>query len=208
VIAEATRRSPLADYAGRFSGLFDASNGAISIREMPFLTQINLRIDPTDEATMQRLGSLLGFALPLTPNSVASAGDLRALWLGPDEWLVVGDQDHGKTIQQSLRDVLAGAAASIVDASANRAVLQIQGGRARELLASGTPIDLHSRVFVPGRCAQTLLAKAHVIIERRNDHVFHLFVRPSFACYIAEWMIDAGYAEIANKSRESLFNGQ
>ena len=191
VIAEAIRRSPLADYAERFTAVYKSSNGAISIQELPFLTQINLRVDPSETTMMPILADVLGFALPVAPNTTASTGDRRALWLGPDEWLVVGDQDQGKTIEQSLRDVLAGAAASIVDVSANRAVLQIQGGRARELLASGTPIDLHPRVFVLGRCAQTLVAKAQVLIERSDKDAFHLYLRSSYASYSADWLLDA-----------------
>lgn len=203
MIAEATRRSPLADYAGRFSALFDASNGAISIREMPFLTQINLRIDPRDEATMQRLGSLLGFALPLTPNTVASTIDRRALWLGPDEWLVVGDQDQSETLEQSLRDVLAGAAASIADVSAGRTAVLIRGDQAQGLLARGIAIDLHPRVFVPGRCAQTLLAKAPLIIERSSEDAFHLYVRSSYANYVAGWLLDAATAPLSPDARSA-----
>ena len=191
VIAEAIRRSPLADYAERFTALYKSSNGVISIQELPFLTQINLRVDPSETTMMPILADVLGFALPVAPNTTASTGDRRALWLCPDEWLVVGDQDQGKTIEQSLRDVLAGAAASIVDVSANRAVLQIQGGRARELLASGTPIDLHPRVFVLGRCAQTLVAKAQVLIERSDKDAFHLYLRSSYASYSADWLLDA-----------------
>ena len=191
MIAEAIRRSPLADYAERFTALYKSSNGVISIQELPFLTQINLRVDPSETTMMPILADVLGFALPVAPNTTASTGDRRALWLGPDEWLVVGDQDQGKTIEQSLRDVLAGAAASIVDVSANRAVLQIQGGRARELLASGTPIDLHPRVFVLGRCAQTLVAKAQVLIERSDKDAFHLYLRSSYASYSADWLLDA-----------------
>lgn len=203
MIAEATRRSPLADYAGRFSALFDASNGAISIREMPFLTQINLRIDPRDEATMQRLGSLLGFALPLTANTVASTIDRRALWLGPDEWLVVGDQDQSETLEQSLRDVLAGAAASIADVSAGRTAVLIRGDQAQGLLARGIAIDLHPRVFVPGRCAQTLLAKAPLIIERSSEDAFHLYVRSSYANYVAGWLLDAATAPLSPDARSA-----
>jgi sarcosine oxidase gamma subunit len=37
-----------------------------------------------------------------------------------------------------------------------------------------------------------LLAKAQVIIERLNaDLAFHLYIRTSFASYVAEWLLDA-----------------
>jgi len=89
VIAEAIRRSPLADYAERLTTLYQTSGGSLSIRELPFLTQINLRVDSGDAAVMRRLSDSLGSVLPMTPNTVTLAGDRRALWLGPDEWLVV-----------------------------------------------------------------------------------------------------------------------
>ncbi len=192
MIAEAIRRSPLADYAERFAALYETTRGAVSIRELPFFTQINIRMDPTGQAVMKRLAGVLGFDLPPTSNTVASIAGRRALWLGPDEWLIVGAADEAKGIQRSLHDALAGVSASIVDVSASRTVLLIQGGRARELLAHGIAIDLHPHAFAPGRCAQTLLAKAQVIIERGpdQDQAFRLFVRTSFASYVAEWLLE------------------
>jgi sarcosine oxidase, subunit gamma len=192
VIAERTRRSALADYADRFSSLSAASQGELAIRELPFLSQINFRADPKDEDFMQRATSSLGgLVLPIVPNTVTSKGDRRALWLGPDEWLVVGPENQQDAIDEALRVGLAGAFGSVVDVSANRTVLEIRGEKARDLLAHGVPIDLDARSFGPGRCAQTLLAKAQVIVERRDDQAFHLYLRSSFAAYAADWLLDA-----------------
>jgi len=192
VTAEAVRRSALADYAERFATLSAATGGDLSIRELPFVSQINLRADPKDASLMQRLESSLGgLALPIAPNTVTSRGDRRALWLGPDEWLLVGPDGKQGTFQDALRVGLAGAFGSIVDVSANRTLLEIRGPKARELLAHGVPIDLDARSFGPGCCAQTLLAKAQVIIERiSGDPAFHLYVRSSFASYVADWILE------------------
>jgi len=191
VIAEAVRRSALADYAGRFAALSAASAGQLSMRELPFVTQVNLRADPKDAGLMQRLAEALGFALPVVPNTVASKDDGRALWLGPDEWLVVGPDGQQQALKQTLRNGLDGAFGSIVDVSANRTLLEIGGPKARELLAHGVPIDLDARSFGLDRCAQTLLAKAQVIIERPDETAFHLYARTSFASYVADWLLDA-----------------
>ena len=94
MIAEAIRRSALADYAERFTTLYETTGGSISIRELPFLAQLNLRVDAGDAAVMRQLTDSLGFSLPLTPNTAAHAGDRRALWLGPDEWLIVDPDDQ------------------------------------------------------------------------------------------------------------------
>ena len=192
MIAEAVRRSPLAEYRKPFVALSTASRGALSIRELPYLALVNFRADPNDTDAMQRLASGLEFALPVVPNTVTSRGDRRALWLGPDEWLIVGPEDQEKAIAQTLRDGLEGAFSSIVDLSANRTILEIGGPNARDLLAHGVPIDLDVRSFGPGRCAQTLLAKAQVIIERLSDDpTFHVYARSSFASYVADWLLDA-----------------
>lgn len=192
MIAEAVRRSALADYADRFAALSAASGGGLSIRELPIVSQINLRANPNDAGLMQQLESALGFALPRVPNTAASQEDRRALWLGPDEWLVVGPDGQQEALEQALRNGLNGALGSIVDVSANRTLLEIRGPKAREVLAHGVPIDLDARSFGPGRCAQTVLAKAQVIIERRGDEVaFHICIRTSFAGYVAQWLLDA-----------------
>ena len=156
------------------------------LRELPFLAQFDVRVD---EHHLDALAPVLGFALPLDPNSVAGDERLAALWLGPDEWLVVGQVD-----ETALRDALTPVGASVVDVSANRTTLELRGPRARELLEFGCPIDLHPRVFGPGRCAQTLLARANVLIWHVADEpedTWRLFVRPSFAAYVAAWLADA-----------------
>jgi sarcosine oxidase, subunit gamma len=192
VIAEAVRRSALADYTDRFAALSAASGSELSIRELAFVSQINLRADPKDANGMQRLAEALGFALPVIPNAVAARDDRRALWLGPDEWLLVGPDGQQEAMKQALRIGLNGGFGSIIDVSANRTMLEIRGPKARELLAHGVPIDLDARSFGRGSCAQTLLAKAQVVVERGSEETtFHVFARSSFASYLADWLLDA-----------------
>ena len=192
MIAEVVRRSPLADYADRFAALSAATDGALSIRELPFVSQLNLRADPKDADLMQRLATAIGFALPIVPNTVTSGEDRRALWLAPDEWLVVGPDGQQGVIEQGISNGLNGSFGSIVDVSANRTLLEIRGAKARNLLAHGVPIDLDDRSFGQGRCAQTLLAKTHVVIERRPAvATLCLFVRSSFASHAACWVLEA-----------------
>jgi sarcosine oxidase subunit gamma len=193
VRAESVRRSALADYADRFAAVSAATHGDLSIAELPFLSQVNFRVDPNDANLIERLASSLGgLALPLLPNTVTSRGDRRALWLGPDEWLIVGPDGKHSAFLDALGVALAGAFGSIVDVAADRTVLEIRGSKSRDLLAHGVAIDLDPRSFGPGRCAQTFLAKAQVIIERPNDQpAFDVYIRTSFACYAAEWLLDA-----------------
>ncbi|TMF08262.1 MAG: sarcosine oxidase subunit gamma [Chloroflexi bacterium] len=190
-MAEAVRRSPFAGYAERFAALSEATGGELTIRVLPFATQLNLRMDPKNLSLVQRISEVLGFGLPVTPNTVGAKGDRRALWLGPDEWLAVGPDGQQDELTQALTSAFNGALGSVTDVSANRTLLEIRGAKARELLAHGLAIDLDPRLFGPGRCAQTLLAKAQVIVERRDESGFVIYVRASFAAYVATWLLDA-----------------
>jgi sarcosine oxidase subunit gamma len=148
------------------------------LRELPFLAQVSVRTQTP------------GPSLPTEPNTVTGDASRAALWLGPDEWLAVGPPGSEAQIEADHR----AAGASLVEVSANRTTLELRGPHARELLEFGCPIDLHPRVFGPGRCAQTLLARANVLIWFVADDpepVYRLLVRPSFAAYVATWLADA-----------------
>ncbi|MDQ6709038.1 MAG: sarcosine oxidase subunit gamma [Candidatus Dormibacteraeota bacterium] len=192
MIAEATRRSPLADYVDRFAALSQSTHGTLVIREIRFLTQINFRANPLETEVMAGVQHQLGITPPVEPNTVATQGDRSCLWLGPDEWVIVAPPDQQRAIEAPLRSALGHHPGSIVDVSANRTVIEVSGSSARDLLANGCSIDLHPRAFGPGRCAQTLLAKAQVIIHRTADTpAFLIYVRASFATYLADWLLDA-----------------
>jgi sarcosine oxidase subunit gamma len=91
-----------------------------------------------------------------------------------------------------LRETLGQQPGSVVDVSAARTTLELAGPRARDVLEHGCALDLHPRAFGPGQCAQTLLAKANVVLHQVDDApTYRLLVRPSFARYLVAWLLDA-----------------
>jgi sarcosine oxidase subunit gamma len=185
--AKALRRSPLADHP-----LLRAGGVASEVRfsELPFLSQVDLRVDPAG-APAQRIAERLAVALPTRPGTVASAGERSVLWLGPDEWLVLGPDGDTAALVQLLQESLGADPGSVVDVSANRTVIEIAGAAARDLLEKGTAIDLHPRSFSTGQCAQTLLSRAQVVLWQVSETpTYRLLVRPSFAQYVADWLVD------------------
>ena len=123
---------------------------------------------------------------------MAESRELTALWLGPDEWLLLTPPDREAGIAQALRNSLGNLFFAIIDISSGQTVINIRGNQARDVLAKGCSLDLHPRHFYPGCCAQTHIAKATVLI-RQQDHSpsFDLVVRRSFAEYLALWLKDA-----------------
>ncbi len=191
------RRSPAAAYAARFAAA--SAGGAIRLAEIPFLTHLNVRADPASPEA-ERIGVALGVPLPVEPGTVTEGGGLSVLWLGPDEWLVVGPDGAARELTERIRDAATGEHVSVVDVSAQRTTLVVAGERARDVLAHGCALDLHPREFGPGRCAQTPLARTGVVLVAVEDG-FHVLVRSSFAAYAAEWLLDASVEYVAAEYR-------
>ena len=165
------------------------------VHELPFRAQVDVRVNADDPAARATVESVVG-PLPVEPNTVNGGADAAVLWLGPDEWLIFGPVDGERALEGQLRTAVGNSAdgAAIVDVSANRTTLEVRGPRVRELLEFGCPIDLHQRVFGPGRCAQTLLARANVLVwhvGNEPDDTWRLLVHPSIAAYVAAWLADA-----------------
>jgi sarcosine oxidase subunit gamma len=157
----------------------------VTIAAVAATRQLGLRLRPPFPA------DLAGLPLPLAPNRTAVMGGIRILWLGPDEWLVTADGDAPDLLPR-LERAVAGRRAVVTDLSASRVVLEIAGNGARELLAAGCGLDLHPRVFGPGHCAQTLLARVPVILDQLGEApCYRVLARRSFARWLADWLIDA-----------------
>ncbi|MFJ8545862.1 sarcosine oxidase subunit gamma [Streptomyces sp. NPDC093586] len=186
-----TRRSPSAHAADRFAAATRNSRGALRLAELPFLTQITVRLDPESPAA-EAAGLALGVPLPLSPSNVNRGDELAVLCLGPDEWLVVGPATT-TGLAERLRTAIGDEPAAVVDVSAQRTTLLVSGPLSRDLLARGCSLDLHPRAFPAGRCAQTTLARAQVVLVARDGLKpgFWVLVRSSFSGHLADWLLDA-----------------
>jgi sarcosine oxidase subunit gamma len=188
------RRSPVQHLHDRMSTESVTGERAVALREVPFLLAVSVRVEPGSPAST-RLGQRLGADLPQACGQVASAGPRTALWLGPDEWLVLAE-DAGATLAGTalaaeLQDALAGDPGSVVDVSANRTTLELSGPAARATLEKGCPVDLHPRGFGPGTAVLTTLAHLPVVLWQSGPTTYRLLPRSSFADYVTRWLLDA-----------------
>jgi sarcosine oxidase, subunit gamma len=183
------RRSALAHKSLAARASQSHPDAGVRLGESPFRCQINLRGNPDDLAFAAAVSEILEFGLPTTPNRVAAGGALRALWLGPDEWLIVAAPGREAALSADLRRALVGQHHSVVDVSEARTVLVVSGRNARDVLQKGTPLDLHPRAFQTGHCAQTGLTKANIILHQTaDDPRYEIYVTISFADYLWNWL--------------------
>ena len=191
-MSEVRQESPLVQFLTpeRIAGR--PADAGVELRERALMGHLNLRGDATDRAFLDAVQGALGFGLPVEPNTVSEGGELAALWLGPNEWLVLAPPGQEDGLAQALRDALGEIFSSVADVTGGQTVINLRGPHVRNVLAKGCTLDLHPRAFGPGRCAQTLVAKANVTVRQLDDSPsFDLIVRRSFADYLALWIEDA-----------------
>lgn len=174
-----------------------AAPRGVRLAERQAVGKIVLRGDPTDRAFLAATGRALDIVLPTEACTSAAKESTSALWIGPDEWLITCPRERVLELIAVLREALEGLYAAVVDVSDGRAMFRVGGPSARALLAKGTPLDLHPRVFKMGGCAGTGLAKAAVLIHLVGDDpqtgpAFDVYVGRSFAHYLFAWLEDAG----------------
>jgi sarcosine oxidase subunit gamma len=185
------RQSPLAHLGLERRAAEEATGATVVMAQRPFQALATLRGVPNSTKLKKAVKDTLGVTLPTSASTASTGAGHAILWLGPDEWLVVGAADAPSPIS-ALAEALAGQHAAVVDVSDARVCITIRGDRARDVLAKGCPLDLHPRAFGPGRCAQTVLAKAHVLVYQSDDGPsFDLYVGRSFADYVWRWLEDA-----------------
>jgi len=122
-----------------------------------------------------------------------------ALWLGPDEWLLIAPEAQGAELAERLAAALAGLPHSLVDVGHRQSGCELRGPQAAKLLAAGCPLDLDASAFPVGMCTRTVLAKAEVVLWRTAADAFRLEVARSFVAYVAEFLAEAERANTLDR---------
>ncbi|MEZ5444609.1 MAG: sarcosine oxidase subunit gamma family protein [Gammaproteobacteria bacterium] len=174
------------------SALRDAAGGRLQIEEVPGLHYVNLRGDPAAPNVAGAVSDVLKIELPQQPNTLGASETAKVFWLGPEEWLLVSLSQSAAEIVSGLRLSLGGVHSAVTDVTSGYTTIRLRGASGRDVLAKGCALDLHPRVFGDGQCAQTLIAKAPVLIEALPaTQAYELIVRRSFADYLWHWLHDA-----------------
>jgi sarcosine oxidase, subunit gamma len=184
-MAELLRTHPLQAWSAAFERLPDT----VGIAVEPFVAMVDVRLGTVGAEA----SAVLGVDLPTAPNTWVPTGTGRAVWLGPDEWLLTSTTEAPEELEARVRAAVLPLGGSATDVSAQRIGLRLTGARVRDVLAKGCSIDLHPRVFGRGSSAQTTLGQAGVVLLALSDagDDFVVLVRSSFAGYLADWLLDA-----------------
>ena len=164
----------------------------IKIQELPYVDKINLRLDPNNNDYMSICGKILGAVLPTKPNTYVQNEKVKIIWLGPDEWIVINDQENELFIK--LKNELGDLEASVTNVSENRTIIRLSGKKIITLLSKFLVLDLEKNLGTQSSCAQTLFVKVPILLVRNDDNnqipVIDIFTNRSHANYIYNLIVD------------------
>ena len=118
-----------------------------------------------------------GLEFPVKNLEVTSNKLTRILWNAPKTWLVISDK---KNIIEIIKQSCSNENFAVTDISHSRAVIQIKGLKAKEVLKKGCPINFNE--FKNNNCVGTVFQGVNVLIDKIDDkpETYNLFALRSF----------------------------
>ena len=162
------------------------ADAALYLTDLPACTRLILR---GRAATIEAATAPLGFALPVQPCRSVTVRDRSALWLGPDEWLILAAPSD--PIAAVLSQALQPHPHSLVEVGHRQCAIELTGAAAADVLNAGCPLDLDPAAFPVDMCTRTVLAKSEMILWRVAAEKFRLEVTRSFAPYVRRFLLEA-----------------
>jgi sarcosine oxidase, subunit gamma len=160
-----------------------AATAQVSVTPADPAFRLSLRARPD---AVSALSKALGVALPMKPKTSTAKGSRTALWLGPDEWLVI---DSTKSPEADLPKVKV--LHSVVDVSHRNTAILVSGAAAEATLSAGCPQNLSLKAFPVGACSRTILGKVEVVLLRTGPQAFRVECWRSFSDYVMTFLSEA-----------------
>ena len=150
---------------------------------------IDLRGFASDKTFLAAAKKILGMDLPRVPRTSASWGDVKALWLSIDQWLILCAKSKVAELVVALENELGDRHSLVVDVSDMRAVIRLEGEGVREILLKGSSLDLLSNDYKSGTVRRMRFAEIAALLHVVEDQVFDIYVFRSYANYAWDFLL-------------------
>jgi len=135
--------------------------------------------------------------LPKQSSQVNSNKKTRILWSGPRTWLILSNKEN---ILDIVKTNCSEVDFAVTDISHSRAVIQIKGLQAREVLKKGSPINFNE--FTVNSCVGTVFNGITIVIDlvSQDPDTFNLLTLRSFGesfyHHITDSALEFGYTGV------------
>ena len=135
--------------------------------------------------------------LPIKNSKVTSNKKTRILWNAPKTWLIISSKEN---IVETIKEKCNSENFAVTDISHSRAVIQIKGIQAKEILKKGCPINFNE--FEINNCAGSIFHGITIVVDfvDNNPDTFNLLTLRSFGesfyHHITDAALEFGYVGI------------
>ena len=167
---------------------------SVSVKEISPIMKINLRGKKREFLTS--VGKNLNMILPTEANTSSMSDKLTAIWLSPDEWMIVSNEIVNKdTNKHELYEMLFNSISktnlgAVIDITDQFVQLELKGENIYEIFSAGSPFNFNEFKEKKGSTTQTVLNHVDVILHHKDENIVNLFVRRSFAEHLWSWIED------------------
>jgi len=130
-------------------------------------------------------------------SKVASNENTRILWNAPRTWIVVSVKND---ILENINKIFDSKNFAVTDISHSRAIIQIKGQNAREVLKKGCPLNLNE--FKKNNCAGSVFNGINILVDFVDDNsdIINILTLRSFGetfyHHITDSALEFGYVGI------------
>ena len=138
-----------------------------------------------------------GLEFSLQSPKVSSNKKTRILWSAPSTWLVISRREN---IVEIIKDKCNSDNFAITDISHSRAIIQIKGLQAKDILKKGCPLNFNE--FENNNCAGTFFHGINIVVDfvDSNPDTFNLLTLRSFGesfyHHITDAALEFGYVGV------------
>ena len=138
-----------------------------------------------------------GLGFSLQSSKVSSNKETRILWTAPSTWLVISRKEN---IVEKIKEKFNSDNFAITDISHSRAIIQIKGPQAKDILKKGCPLNFNE--FENNNCAGTVFHGINIVVDfvGSNPDTFNLLTLRSFGesfyHHITDAALEFGYVGV------------
>ena len=138
-----------------------------------------------------------GLEFPLQNSKVSSNKETRILWNAPSTWLAISRKEN---VVETIKEKCNSENFAVTDISHSRAVIQIKGIQAKEILKKGCPINFNE--FEKNNCAGTVFHGITILVDfvDNNPDTFNLLTLRSFGesfyHHVTDAALEFGYVGV------------
>lgn len=159
----------------------------IGIEEAGLTGMISLKGDLGDGALAAAVQKATGAKVP-GPLGVESGEGGRAVWMAPDELLLITAYADAEAQVAAIGEALAGQHHMALNVSDARCLFRLSGKAVAEVLAKGAPVDLSEAAFPVGSARRTHIAEIAVGFWRTDAEAWEIVCFRSLAGHLADWL--------------------